>query len=48
MTWFDRKDARLLAKGGIIVGGLSALLLTAATVIGLAWRLFTVMAGIGA
>lgn len=42
----DQRDVRLLAKIGIIVGGSSAVLLTVATVLGLAWRLFTTMAGV--
>lgn len=43
---FDKRDARLLIKGALVVGASSALVLTVATVAGLAWRMFTVMAGV--
>lgn len=43
---FDSRDARILIKAGLVVGGSSAIVLTVATVAGLAWRMFAVMAGV--
>lgn len=42
---FDKQDARLLAKYGVIVAAGSTLLITIAGVFGLAIRVFGLMAG---
>ncbi|MGE0135111.1 MAG: hypothetical protein AB7L91_08520 [Dehalococcoidia bacterium] len=42
----DRQDRRLLAKLVVIVAGAGGLLITLATVTGVAWRLFTAAAGV--
>lgn len=41
----DDKDVRLVMKVGILIVGASSVLLTAAGMLGLAWRIFTLAGG---
>lgn len=42
---FDKQDVRLLAKAAVVVAAGSTLLLTVSATLGLAWRIFGLMAG---
>ncbi len=43
---FDKDDARLLTKVAVVITGASSLLLISAGTVGLAWRVFTTLAGV--